>query len=77
MTPANHVSLPQDPESRSLIVGVTIAGYYAISAWSQVLIWPAVQAPYYQHGWQSSIAMWIVVIAMTIILRYIDLRYLL
>lgn len=39
-------SLPQDPEARTLIVGVTIAGYYAIAAWSQVLVWPAVQAPF-------------------------------
>ena len=38
--------IPQDPEVRSLVIGVTIAGYYAISAWSQVLVWPAVQAPY-------------------------------
>lgn len=38
--------LPHDPEARTLIVGVAIAGYYAISAWSQVLVWPATQAPY-------------------------------
>jgi hypothetical protein len=39
-------SIPQDPEARSLIVGVAVAGYYAISSWSQVLVWPATQAPY-------------------------------
>ncbi|KAI1371362.1 putative allantoate permease [Hypoxylon crocopeplum] len=69
--------LPQDPEARTLIVGVAIATYYAISAWSQVLIWPAIQAPYYKYGWQSSIALWILVIIMTCVLRYIDLKYLL
>lgn len=37
--------LPNDPERRNLIVGASIAGYYAISAWSQVLLWPAKQAP--------------------------------
>lgn len=37
--------IPQDPEVRSLVVGVTIAGYYAIATWSQVLVWTAVQAP--------------------------------
>lgn len=42
--------LPQDPEARTLIVGVSIAGYYAISAWSQVLVWPATQAPYCKSG---------------------------
>ncbi|KAK8113849.1 Major facilitator superfamily domain- general substrate transporter [Apiospora kogelbergensis] len=68
--------LPQDPESRTLIVGVAIAVYYAISAWSQVLVWPAVQAPYYKYGWQSSIALWVLVIIMTCILRYIDVKYL-
>lgn len=69
--------LPQDPEGRSLIVGVAIAAYYGISAWSQVLVWPAVQAPYYKYGWQSSIALWVLVIIMTCALRYIDLKYLL
>jgi len=39
-------SIPQDPEARALIVGATIAGDYAIAAWSNVLMWPAKQAPY-------------------------------
>ncbi|KAJ5239122.1 Major facilitator superfamily domain general substrate transporter [Penicillium chermesinum] len=69
--------IPQDPESRSLIVGVAVAGYYAISAWSQVLVWPASQAPYYRYGWQSSLALLVLVIIMTCALRYIDVRYLL
>ncbi|KAI0479066.1 major facilitator superfamily transporter [Xylariaceae sp. FL0804] len=69
--------LPQDPEARTLIVGVAIASYYAVSAWSQVLIWPASQAPYYKHGWQSSVGLWVLVIVMTCVLRYIDVRWLL
>ncbi|EME43861.1 hypothetical protein DOTSEDRAFT_79811 [Dothistroma septosporum NZE10] len=69
--------IPQDPEARSLIVGVSVAGYYAISAWSQVLVWPASQAPYYKYGWQSCIAIWVLCIGMTCVLRYVDVRYLL
>lgn len=69
--------IPQDPESRSLIVGVSVAGYYAISAWSQVLVWPASQAPFYRYGWQSALALLVLVIIMTVALRYIDIRYLL
>ncbi|KAI1637259.1 major facilitator superfamily transporter [Biscogniauxia mediterranea] len=69
--------LPQDPEGRTLTVGAAIAGYYAVSAWSQVLIWPASEAPYYKHGWQTSVAMWILVIAMACALRYIDVKWLL
>ncbi|KAF2217823.1 hypothetical protein CERZMDRAFT_80492 [Cercospora zeae-maydis SCOH1-5] len=69
--------IPQDPEARSLIVGVAVAGYYAISAWSQVLVWPASQAPFYKYGWQSCIAIWVLCIAMTCTLRYIDVRFLL
>ncbi|KAL3419931.1 major facilitator superfamily transporter [Phlyctema vagabunda] len=69
--------IPQDPEARSLIVGVAIAAYYAISAWSQVLVWPAVQAPYYKYGWQSALACWVLVIIMTCMLRYIDIKWLL
>jgi len=68
--------IPQDPEARSLIVGVAVAGYYAISAWSQVLVWPASQAPKYKYGWQSAIAILVLVIIMTCILRFIDLWYL-
>lgn len=69
--------IPQDPEARSLVVGVAIAGYYAIAAWSQVLAWPTVEAPYYRYGWQSALAMWVLVIVMTCVLRYVDVRYLL
>ncbi|KAJ5760323.1 Major facilitator superfamily domain general substrate transporter [Penicillium odoratum] len=69
--------IPQDPEARTLIVGVSVAGYYAISAWSQVLAWPASQAPYYKYGWQSALALLVLVIVMTSLLRFIDVRYLL
>jgi MFS family permease len=68
--------IPQDPEARSLIVGVAVASYYAVSAWSQVLIWPASQAPYYKYGWETCIAIWILCIFMTCILRFVDVRYL-
>ena len=73
----HFLSIPQDPEARSLIVGVAVAGYYAISAWSQVLVWPASQAPFYKYGWQSCIAIWVLCITMTCTLRYVDVRYLL
>ena len=69
--------IPQDPEARTMVVGVAVAGYYAISAWSQVLVWPASQAPYYKYGWQSALALLVLVIIMTCILRFIDVRYLL
>ena len=68
--------IPQDPEARSLTVGVAVASYYAVSAWSQVLVWPASQAPYYKHGWESCIVIWILCISMTCILRFVDVRYL-
>ncbi|KAH8896357.1 major facilitator superfamily transporter [Thozetella sp. PMI_491] len=69
--------LPQDPEARTLTTGVAVAMYYAVSAWSQVLVWPAVEAPYYRYGWQSSMALWILVIILTCVLRYVDLKFLL
>ncbi|KAI0003562.1 major facilitator superfamily transporter [Xylariaceae sp. FL0662B] len=69
--------LPQDPEVRTLVVGISVSGYYAVSAWSQVLIWPTVEAPYYAHAWQSCIAMWILVIVLTCSLQYIDIKWLL
>ncbi|KXT05010.1 hypothetical protein AC578_10272 [Pseudocercospora eumusae] len=67
--------IPQDPEARSLIVGVSVAFYYAISSWSQVLVWPASQAPFYKYGWQSCVAIWVLCISMTCTLRYIDVKY--
>ncbi|TWU71615.1 hypothetical protein ED733_000759 [Metarhizium rileyi] len=67
---------PQEPEERSLTVGAAIAGYYSISAWSQVLVWPASQAPYYKYGWQSSIALCALVVALAVALRIVDVRYL-
>ncbi|KAK2616998.1 hypothetical protein QQS21_000087 [Conoideocrella luteorostrata] len=67
---------PQEPEERSLTVGAAIAGYYAFSAWSQVLVWPASQAPYYKYGWQSSIALLTLVIVLAVLLRIVDVKYL-
>lgn len=69
--------IPQDPEARTLIVGYAIAGVYAIIAWSQVLVWPASEAPYYRYAWQVSIALWIFIIIMVGFLRYMDVKYLL
>ncbi|KAL0469562.1 major facilitator superfamily domain-containing protein [Neurospora intermedia] len=69
--------LPQDSEARTLIVGYSIAGVYAILTWSQVLIWPASQAPYYHYAWQVSIVLWILVIIMCWMLNIIDVRILL
>ncbi|EOO02300.1 putative major facilitator superfamily transporter protein [Phaeoacremonium minimum UCRPA7] len=69
--------LPQDPEARTLILGYAIAGVYAILAWSQVLVWPASQAPYYKYAWQSCIALWALVLIMTCLLHFVDIRYLL
>ncbi|KAK4198749.1 putative transporter [Triangularia verruculosa] len=61
--------LPQDSEARTLIIGYSIAGVYAVLSWSQVLIWPASQAPYYAYAWQLSVFFWILVIAMCVGLR--------
>ncbi|KAM0742377.1 hypothetical protein ACQRIT_002554 [Beauveria bassiana] len=67
---------PTDPEGRTLIVGASIAGYYSISAWSQVLLWPASQAPYYNYGWQSACALCALVAILCVVLRIMDVRYL-
>ncbi|KAK3315844.1 retrograde regulation protein 2 [Apodospora peruviana] len=68
--------LPQDPEARTLIVGYSIASVYAVLSWSQVLIWPASQAPYYKYAWQISIVLWILVIVMAYTLHLVDRRLL-
>ncbi|KAI3392023.1 hypothetical protein diail_6350 [Diaporthe ilicicola] len=68
--------LPQDPEARTLIVGYSIAGVYSVIAWSQVLVWPASEAPYYKYAWQVSIALWVLVSGLAVFLRIVDLKYL-
>ncbi|KAK4466849.1 putative transporter [Cladorrhinum samala] len=67
--------LPRDSEARTLIVGYSIAGLYAILTWSQVLIWPASEAPYYKIAWQLSIVFWLLVIIMCCGLRIAEARY--
>lgn len=58
-------------------VFTAVAIYYAISAWSQVLVWPAVTAPHYKYGWQVSIGLWALVIIMTLVLQYVDIKFML
>ncbi|GFZ51574.1 hypothetical protein JCM24511_09341 [Saitozyma sp. JCM 24511] len=51
--------LPRDAEQRAFIIAVCISLYYAINAWSNVLIFPTVQAPHYKYGWPVCIVLWI------------------
>ncbi|POS69989.1 major facilitator superfamily transporter [Diaporthe helianthi] len=69
--------VPQDPEARTLVVGYAIAGLYSIIAWSQVLVWPASEAPHYRYAWPVSVALWVLVAVMVVVLRVVDLKYLL
>jgi hypothetical protein len=49
--------VPQDPEMRSLVVGVAITADYAIQAWSNALMWPAKNAPFYLRGYPAAVAL--------------------
>ncbi|ORX34841.1 major facilitator superfamily domain-containing protein [Kockovaella imperatae] len=66
---------PHDSEQRAFILGLSIAMYYAVGAWSNILIWPTVEAPHYRHAWQSCIALWCLVIIELILLHQVELRY--
>lgn len=66
---------PHDAEQRAFITGFSIAIYYAISSWSNVLIWPATQAPHYRVAWQTSIGLWLAVILGLCALRYVEIKY--
>ncbi|KAK3332892.1 MFS general substrate transporter [Cercophora scortea] len=68
--------LPRDSEARTLIVGYSIASVYAVLSWSQVLIWPASQAPYYKYAWQISVVIWLLVIVMSWSLKLVEHRFL-
>ncbi|ODN96233.1 hypothetical protein I350_08232 [Cryptococcus amylolentus CBS 6273] len=65
---------PFDAEQRAFTLGFAIAFYYACGAWSGPLIWPASQAPHYAHGWQVTIALWVLVIILACSLRYVEPR---
>lgn len=66
---------PHDAEQRAFILGWSIAFYYAVGAWSNVLIWPADEAPHYKAGWKVSIGLWILAAILLCTLRYIELRF--
>ncbi|KAK4688214.1 MFS transporter, ACS family, pantothenate transporter, partial [Tremellales sp. Uapishka_1] len=65
---------PHDAEQRAFILGWAIAFYYAMGAWSNILIWPASEAPHYKAGWKVSIGLWILVIVLLFGLRFFELR---
>ena len=67
--------VPRDPEARTLIVGVSVASYYAISAWAEYLIWPTAEFPFCKNGWDASLALMLLVIVIAAALRFIDVRY--
>jgi hypothetical protein len=66
---------PYDAEQRAFIVGAAITMYYAVGAWSNVLIWPASEVPHYRVAWQTSIALWVLVIILLCTLRYIEIKH--
>jgi len=66
---------PHDAEQRAFIIGFSIAFYYAVGAWSNVLIWPASEVPHYRVAWQCSIALWCLVIIELCLLRYTELKW--
>lgn len=66
---------PHDAEQRAFILGFSIAFYYAVGAWSNVLIWPASQVPHYKYAWQACIALWLFVIIELCVLRYAEIKY--
>ena len=77
---------PLDAEQRALIIGICISLYYAVSeyfqpgptehtdAWSNVLIFPASQAPHYQYGFQVTVALWITCGMVIVGLRVYDVK---
>ncbi|KAG7109192.1 MFS transporter PfmaC like protein [Verticillium longisporum] len=69
--------LPHEPEARSLIIGASVTAIYALAAGIMILMWPASKAPYFNHGWPTTIATWTITAALCVALHYLDRRYLL
>ncbi|KAK7419051.1 hypothetical protein QQX98_003553 [Neonectria punicea] len=68
---------PQDPEVRSLVVGISVVAIYAVDAGSNVHVWPTTHAPYYTTGWAVMLSMWIAGITLILGLWQLDKRVLL
>lgn len=66
--------LPMDAEQRALTISFAITMYYAINSWSNVLIFPASQAPHYKHGWPVCLALWIASAMVIVALRVYDVK---
>ncbi|KAF7557695.1 hypothetical protein G7Z17_g397 [Cylindrodendrum hubeiense] len=67
---------PQEPELRSLVVGLAVVAIYAVDAGSSVSVWPALDAPYYKTGWVVVLSMWISGILLILGLWQLDTRLL-
>ncbi|KPM45127.1 hypothetical protein AK830_g1373 [Neonectria ditissima] len=68
---------PQDPEVRSLVVGLSVVAIYAVDAGSNVSVWRTTQAPHYTTGWAVMLSMWISGIVLILGLWQLDKRILL
>jgi hypothetical protein len=65
---------PTDAEQRALTLGVCITAYYAINAWSNILIFPTKQAPRYKYGWPVCLALYITSGLVIVALRIYDVK---
>ncbi|GMK56362.1 hypothetical protein CspeluHIS016_0302020 [Cutaneotrichosporon spelunceum] len=66
--------LPVDAEQRALTLGVCITAYYAINAWSNILIFPTKQAPHYKYGWPVCLALYITSGLVIVALHIYDIK---
>lgn len=65
---------PTDAEQRALTLGVCISAYYAINAWSNILIFPTKQAPHYKYGWPVCLALYITSALVIVALHIYDIK---
>ncbi|BEI88838.1 uncharacterized protein CcaverHIS019_0202000 [Cutaneotrichosporon cavernicola] len=66
--------LPTHAEQRALTLGVCITAYYAINAWSNILIFPTKQAPHYRYGWPVCLALYITSGLVIVALHIYDIK---
>ncbi|KAK1764924.1 major facilitator superfamily domain-containing protein [Phialemonium atrogriseum] len=66
---------PHDAEARSFCIGFGIAFFYAVGAWSNILVWPASTAPRFPTAWPTTIGLIVMAICLLLFFRYVELKW--
>lgn len=65
---------PTDPDSRAVVIGITISMVYAHNAWIPLYVWPVSQAPHFKYGFKVAAGFAAGSLVFVILLHFLVLR---